>query len=211
MYLILGFDAKVTVPVDWNSKRRDDYLLCKDRVFPKSVDDMVWPSIFDVTDELKRPSFTGIFQKYWQNLDELQQHVKHHQGEIVAVALEMESCLPKHLNEWNARLSGFSQDQDSDSTSSIPIVARPDNIDDTFTFIGYDVADEWGLSGLMNCGGYTESELNDERVKSMISSLNANHLSNSYPAACQFAEYCNSRVKEHAPFFVYSIWSKKLQ
>jgi hypothetical protein len=71
--------------------------------------------------------------------------------------------------------------------------------------VGYEVANYWMLSGLMNCG-YESSEkatLTDR----FGPSLNEHGLFRSVEIASDFRAMCNLRVPEHAPFAVYGIWT----
>jgi hypothetical protein len=72
--------------------------------------------------------------------------------------------------------------------------------------LGYDVCDEWGLSGLSNCG----LEPGREDVAALRAKwgplLNRAHLFDSRDAAAAFAHASDARVEEHAPFFVYELW-----
>lgn len=70
-------------------------------------------------------------------------------------------------------------------------------------FVGYDIADYYLLSGLMNCG-FTEEER--QRAARWIPHLNRRHLFDSYEPAMAFKHETDDRVPEHAPFFVFGLW-----
>ncbi len=69
--------------------------------------------------------------------------------------------------------------------------------------LGYDIADAWLLSGLVNCG-YTHSHR--MLLKHYIAHLNQNHLFDDPAVAARYAKETNVRVAEHAPFFVYGLY-----
>lgn len=82
-----------------------------------------------------------------------------------------------------------------------PKTIRPNNIKEDWKLLGYDVADKYLLSGLMNCGYKKEGDYNKFK-----NSLNEYHLFNSINDAKEFKRSTNARVPEHAPFFVYGLW-----
>ena len=73
-----------------------------------------------------------------------------------------------------------------------------------WTCLGYDVADQWLYSCLMNCG-YDPDE---KRTLSLRFSdvLNGLGLFDSVKAALDFCIGCDLRAPVHAPFSVYGIW-----
>jgi len=70
--------------------------------------------------------------------------------------------------------------------------------------LGYDVSDDWLLSGLTNCG-YRQEELEPTRQK-WSSRLNRHHLFDAITDAAAFRQVTNERVPEHAPFNVFSVY-----
>lgn len=75
-----------------------------------------------------------------------------------------------------------------------------------YRFMGYDVADDWLYSGLMNCG-YTPSE--KPALKERFSNgLNEHGLFKERALAEGFQSDANDRVKEHAPFTVFGLWMR---
>jgi hypothetical protein len=69
--------------------------------------------------------------------------------------------------------------------------------------VGYDVADASLLSGLMNCG-YSQPERRALRP-AWATKLNRSGLFDSVEDAFAFRAVTDSRVPEHAPFFVFAI------
>ncbi len=74
---------------------------------------------------------------------------------------------------------------------------------DDWTLLGYDVADHGLTSGLSNCG-YGATEKPDWQQR-WARRLNDFGLMMTIDDAEAFAEACDARVPEHAPFFVYGL------
>jgi hypothetical protein len=87
------------------------------------------------------------------------------------------------------------------TTNIIPALRDP-----AWALLGYDVCDQWLLSGLSNCGyGTNESEIQILR-ETYTSDLNEHHLFDALKPAVDFMHLSDERVPEHAPFFVFGIW-----
>jgi hypothetical protein len=71
-------------------------------------------------------------------------------------------------------------------------------------FLGYDVADESLLSGLMNCR-YDIADMHEKSA--WASELNEFHLFNDFHFASRYRCVTDMRVSEHSPFRVYSVWT----
>lgn len=71
------------------------------------------------------------------------------------------------------------------------------------SFLGYDVADAGRISGLMNCG-YTSDHA--ELRERFARHLNRHHLFSDRERALHFRRVTDTRVPEHAPFFVYGLY-----
>ena len=83
-----------------------------------------------------------------------------------------------------------------------------DNIDTSgWTFLGYDIADAFGTSGLSNCGG---NGVGDNRSR-FSGQINTSHLFSEQEDAEGFRYFANESIKEHAPFFIYGIWDTGIQ
>jgi hypothetical protein len=82
----------------------------------------------------------------------------------------------------------------------------PSRVPSSWHFLGYDVADQWLVSGLSNCG-YIEDEREEWRLK-WSRRINNLHLLLDVDDAHEFAQATNQRVAEHAPFYVYGLWKE---
>lgn len=79
--------------------------------------------------------------------------------------------------------------------------------DDGFEFLGYDIVDSGGISGLSNCG-YSKEDL-EYCQKIYLPYLNEHGLFSNFYVAWDFVNYTNKRVYEHAPFYVYGLYMDK--
>jgi hypothetical protein len=86
------------------------------------------------------------------------------------------------------------------------VIADPDRIQPEWRFLGYDVADLGGLSGLANCGFSPELEDREALQRRWGAKLNDCHLFDDLEHAREFKDFSNRRVAEHAPFYVDGIW-----
>ena len=197
--VILGFQLRVDrgrIP-PWSSERRVKYLLIEAVSAPLSVDTAVWPISADQTLQSR------ILEDY-----------------------SAEPCsAPNGLSVYRLRvaLELLSRSEGSDPIAITAPKAAADNLktlhkteDAGYTVadlsargwrrLGYDVADRWLTSGLMNCG-YMVSEKHALATR-YGALINDHHLFREAPDAVAFGGQCDARVPEHAPFFAYGIWSK---
>jgi hypothetical protein len=197
--LLLGFDAREMWldPEDyWPDSRKKMYLLRYDVVRPLSTDTAVWRTVFDVDTSLPRPEWTGPIQSLWDDLAALQKHLDAFRSDrtlpywIIAITLQENVRESEDLQGWHARASNI-----------VPALRDP-----AWILLGYDVSDQWLLSGLSNCGyGTNESDIQILR-NTYASDLNEHHLFASIKPAVDFMHYSDERVRAHAPFFVFGIW-----
>ena len=197
--LLLGFDAREMWlgPQDyWPVSRKKMYLLRYDVVRPLSTDTAVWRTVFDADTSLQRPQWTGPMMGLWDDLATLQKYMDTAWSArtlpywIIAVTLQEDVRESENLLERYARTANI-----------IPALRDP-----AWAFLGYDVSDQWLLSGLSNCGyGTNESKIQILR-DSYASELNEHHLFDSIKPAVDFMRFSDERVRAHAPFFVFGIW-----
>ena len=188
-----SFDARV-MWIDtkslWGGLRQRDYLLRDDVSFVLSIDEGVWPTVFD--DQAwgfspsdiyiggpERPSFVGINHPLWDSLDELRTYLKDHETRVTKPY-------------W---LVAFVK----------PVEAGNEAIEDGWDFLGYDVADAMAISGLSNCT-YSASEKETIMQYGWADNLNEYHLFSVLNVADEFRAYSDKRVPEHAPFAVVAIY-----
>ncbi len=191
--LLLGFDIRVNNLDLWGKERRDIYLLRKDVEIPKSVDGDVWHMSKTINSILKKESL----EKNWD----------------FNLIMDLNGLIEKFqkANEPNSSLiaiSVISNSLDAPMASAERIVSPLKKMEHfaLFDFLGYDVADEWQTSGLMNCG-YLPEEI--EELQKFAPKLNEHHLFAFVDDAISFKSVSDVRVPEHAPFYVYGLYKIK--
>jgi hypothetical protein len=207
MQTLLGFDLRKCggdyLDGFWLSQYRREYLLRPDVRWPLSVDPLVWPSFFDLTSrpEYRSSDAIGITPtttvqlgvKLWDDRAAMERAFSEHAGDQTCVVrLAVELCLEHDLAkdpEWNF-LDG-----------SLPAAEREMR---NWTSVGYDVADRYLLSGLLNCG-YSQEQLVE--LARWSERLNDFGLLDEVESATEFRRVTEKRVPEHAPFFVYRLWT----
>jgi hypothetical protein len=145
-------------------------------------------------DELEPPQWNGPIQGLWDDLARLRSHLDGAWGtswqpcRLIAVTLLYGLYPSEEQARWDERIVGV----------------VPAAVDRRWELLGYDVSDEWLLSGLSNCG-YEADEVAPLRQR-WGSHLNEHHLFTEVEQAKEFAKVSDQRVAEHAPFFVYGIY-----
>lgn len=202
--VFLGFHLRKTIGQTdriWDLGNRAMYLLREEIAFPLSVDEAVWPDCEDAQ------LLSSLFYDYSQ---------------------EPFSC-PNGLGVYcDVNPTILDRSSIYDGAFLIGITVVNGNIDTadnlmakhgihniTFSLeqldmagwecLGYDVADEWLLSGLMNCS-YSPSE-KPSYIQNYASGLNEYGLFTSIKDAQRFLIDCESSAPEHVPFAVYGIWA----
>lgn len=186
--LLIGFDLRLKDHSErWTLQRRDDFLFRTDVGLPYSVDTTVWPSIFESGE---RPAHCIGHQDSWNDLECLRSHSSNiTSGLFIAITLHGDSQI---LNQWR---------------SATPLT-NPQERDEAWGFLGYDVADRWLLSGLGNCGFLDTEDVRDLKME-WGPKLNEHHLFENLEQARLFTELSDKRVSEHSPFFIFGLWSLK--
>ncbi|HEY2029809.1 MAG TPA: hypothetical protein VGH20_11435 [Myxococcales bacterium] len=192
--VVLGFDAReqfLSPDESWSNDRRNQFLLRPEVVKPLSVDAWVWPSIFGKGLPLAarrpdqvRPPWTGSVAELWDDLAGMDSYIEPY----------------RHLNHWRVAI-GMVSDANA-ATRTLAPNAMMDGLNRQC--LGYDVADEYLLSGLSNCG-YTPEE-REALAATWAPRLNEHHLFDDVDHAFEFSRMTSARVVEHAPFFVYALY-----
>jgi hypothetical protein len=207
---MLGFDLKLRpdkyVSSQWPSERRRTYLIDPSVLWPLSVDNSVWPSVFRYNkdasiDESERRVLVEPTDFHQDALDlwavpsdmfqAVERSERHAASDLVPIAVEILSDQPlTNFEYWRALLD--------DSYEVTPLSSD-------WACIGYDVADSSRLSGLINCS-YTDKE-KQEITHDWAGVLNEFGLLRTPEKALKFVSLTDRRVREHAPFFAYCIYS----
>jgi hypothetical protein len=193
MERLVGFDARemwVDPTASWSEKRRADYLFRPDVQKPLSTDTVVWPSVFDLNENGRPPGCFG-HQDLCDKLTDVQAPLASVQpGRCYVIAITVFTGSTSELQEWD----------------ELAPTTTPAARDSSWTFLGFDVSDQWLLSGLSNCGFLPEVEDVSGLRAQWGPQLNQYHLFDSFDAATAFKDLSNVRVQEHAPFFVFGLW-----
>lgn len=202
----------------WSERRKKEYLIDRNVKRVLSTDESVWPSIFEqrisqqimeIEPEKRKEMFptvdfnqTGPFAPewigrnapFWENLSDLLQNVTliNPSEEIWIIAGTIfvdDETKANSRPDWPPYL---------DVTE--PLERKP-----SWPLLGYDVSDEFRLSGLSRCG-YEESDFAQYPREYWSTKINENHLFTDFDTAFEFLKFTNERVAEHAPFFVYGLY-----
>jgi hypothetical protein len=210
---VLGFDIRTADELDvarrWDERRRAQYLLRTDVSWVASVDTIVCPSVFEFGDgaHVNHPD-TGAMRLVPQDLHQqalgLWRDVRKMQESASETPLQGTKTIQIAITVFgNGKvISGYPLDDLlKDGTD-------PRTLGDGWDLLGYDVATQFLLSGLSNCG-YSEQEKNAlSRVWS--DKLNKVGLLTDLDDAVVFRELTDRRVPEHAPFLVFGLYELHL-
>lgn len=193
--VLLGFDVRelwVPLSEQWPPSRVQMYCLHEVTSKPLSTDHLVWPSVFEIVSSECHPH-TGFSGRLWTSLSEMLACFKRlkidRETRAIAIALVWDSHASNNSTMW----------------SSLILPTAPEKVDPAWLFLGYDVSDQWLLSGLSNCG-YSRNERQMLQAH-WSSKLSDSHLLRNRRDALRFIQVCNARVPEHAPFFAYAIYA----
>ncbi len=174
-WIHLGWDGRVA---DYVTDYPVDIRLSKAATQMLSVDQMIWP---------RSPAFLQLLKA---NEDI---------GRNWNFNLLLDSAIVAALPSTTAvRIRCLAEHQEVDPDKFSPM----SGVDEDVIILGYDVADVWLLSGIMNI---CYSEQDREAWPQFVSALNENHLFDDPRIAIEFAEVLDDRVTEHAPFVVLQV------
>jgi hypothetical protein len=208
---LLGFDVRRRhedcVRNDWDTERRNCYLLRPEVPSPSSVDPVVWPSVFDyvlpgsasgvskeslLRVELVESQTREMALRLWPSRTEMSLTFASGRGALtgIPIAVQLLRHSPASPDEfWDAVLD-----------PALPESALP--VD--WLRLGYDIADRDFISALSNCG-YRPPEREQLRQR-WASHLNDYGLFEEIDEATLFKQLSDRRVMEHSPFNVYSLY-----
>jgi hypothetical protein len=211
---VLGFDIRerwLPPHLLWDAGRRRTFLLREDVRKPLSTDTLVWPSVFDTgkghsLPAQKReqlhltgipiPEWIGANAGIWDNL------VRMHRSFSVFTAENWVASRPFTVLAitWLVAPGVHAGDFGPYPEPTVPAIRDP-----AWQLLGFDVSDGSLTSGLSNCG-YIGDEKEQLR-RSWAPNLNVHHLFAEAEPAFRFREITDQRVSEHAPFFVFGLYS----
>ena len=194
---IVGYDLRRApeLAAGWPSDRAERYLLRLDAGHPLSTDTTVWESFLDGAASGKS-EWHGVLG-LWSKVSDLLRFARGGSVEIdlkgwwlIGVALRLDVLTAADRERW--------------SSPGKTAPTSPDQPASEWELLGYDVSDEWLLSGLTNCG-YSDAELPSLR-RDWASRLNDHHLFAQLKDASAFKSLSDTRVSEHAPFQPFALY-----
>lgn len=220
--ILIGFDVReMWIPTDtlWSQDRREQYLLVSEIEKPLSIDLTVWQSAFDIDtlsvsgtslrienidpkpefqtkewqtifancQQLETPQWVGARQA-WDNLERLIQWVDKSwtvwkPSSIIAITCAMPHDEVEEAENYNI---------------------LPKSLNPEWQLLGYDVADYFFTSFLMNAG-YLEDE-KPELISNFARSLNDKHLFETLEQAEEYVPVAESRDRGHGKMYAYGIY-----
>lgn len=187
--LLIGFNARenfLKFEDHWDTHRIKQYLLKEDIIKPLSIDVMVWDSVFHAL-RVQLPNWVGPRQE-WDSLERLRMFAE---GEKL------------NSSYWLVATSQWMTDDEKNALEKTYDI-KPVSRSHEWKLLGFDVADDFLLSGLMNAGyGIEGREILHQQ---WARHLNQYHLFEDLDTARKFKFLTDERVREHSPFNVYGIY-----
>lgn len=187
--ILIGYSIRLlSQDKSWDNKRRKKFLIKNNIDLPKSASTVVWENFIDFID--KNDDFHFLDNYGFQDIKELASLSNYNKHQLDRVMVR--TCV-HYLHSVPTFVWALNMPSCQD--------------DDGFYFFGYDIADGGMTSGLSNCG-YTQDEMKYCQEK-YLPFLNNHGLFDNFDIALDFLNYTNERVKDHAPFYIYSLYSDK--
>jgi len=215
---VVGYDARSLsrdLAAEWPTSRRMMYLMNPEAPEPLSVDSHCWPSAMEdrnpVVDAFGCSSISEIGVQIHPDSFSCCLYL----WPCLGALLHYCSSMLGMMDTVDYRLIAVTRlvDREHTLSRSYPMggVSFIDEASVTlqgWSWLGYDVADAYGLSGLLNCGTDNRREL-DNLAGQFADRLNDSHLLIHPDDAAKCASCMNVHVEEHAPFYVYGIYELK--
>jgi len=222
--IMIGYDIRemwLDTESFWNEERRKEFLLKQQVKKPISVDNTVWPSIYNLdiaepidymraiprsknykTKEwdntvknhkvLSIPNHTGWLGDLWNELSVVKQNTS------VSWSNKWKPC-------WIIAITQFTDAIDeTDVEKYSSYFVTPQEINSLWTLLGYDVADTF-LTGFISNAGYTDDEVEPLR-REWVEYFNQWHLFNDFDLARKYVDVAYKRDFNHGPFEVFGIY-----
>ena len=185
----------------WSDSRRQDYLLQESIERPLSVDPAVWP----------RSTNDEEYRHIFRHCSDIPEATSPQNGLEVFFPLDQRLVRTPYLNPADSLIALTASTQDAGMLAAEHNFELPYESSETlstfgWTHLGYDIADEWLTSGLMNCSYHLSSKAHFSLK--FATCLNQHGLFTDRSAAIEFCEETNTRVREHAPFLVFGLWKR---
>jgi hypothetical protein len=200
---LVGYDAReywLTMNNSWTEEQKHRFLYRLDVTKPLSVDTRIWPTIFESEGRSIPVEFNG-FQDCWADFFTLQNTVAQvfqenpmRTWKLIAITLLLGYCSQEDQAIWLSRLPA----------------TNPDRRGIDWGFLGYDIADQWMLSTLSNCGFLPGIDDVPKLRAKWGPRLNEFHLFQNIHDAILFKQFSDERLREdHAPCFIFGLWIVK--
>ncbi len=196
---ILGFDLRIPIEclsVLWDSERIKTYLCCPEVFCVLSVDANVWPKALSTNtymEELGMINGKGLWNEYEALFSAAADELGRREACFICVTIH-NAYLERYMNLFYDE--NVAMHWKSEFNDVIPV-----SLDDSWQFLGFDVADPWLLSFLSNMGIGENSALSPDL-------LNNFNLVSEFKSVPYVIEYANSYAFEHAPFFPFGLFLK---
>jgi hypothetical protein len=206
---LVGFDmrcSKAYSEAEWPTERREQFLLVPEILWPLSVDEAVWPTVFVYSSSASKKPWPPITKPIdrgytvdglWSNLPLMRKIYESSRTDRAVQAIEIAVAL-------------FADEKLIESNFQSPLVDKqvvstivPPEVPSQNSFLGFDIADSRLYSGLSNCS-YSLADWKSLRTE-WASKLNKNGLIEKFDDAMRFRETTDQRVPEHAPFWVFGL------
>lgn len=215
---VVGYDARelwLDTDSQWTNEKKHIHLLHNNITKPLSVDSYIWYSVFSeestprIWRDIPRKS---IYQTTkWDNtfMDSRQLVLPDFyrpRGIWTSLSQLMSYIEDNWKNDWKpcaiiAVEEIFLGDVYEDEET---IAIEPNVIDESWEFLGYDVADYELYTGLQ--GGLPVKGLSEQIKPKWIEKLNEFHLFTEPQVAFDYIGFANIRKPSHKPFYVYGLY-----
>jgi len=175
----------------WDDPTKARLLLREDVKRPLSTDHEIWPTVFDFSFELDGKLGCLFAYDIWVNLAFLR-------GQLAATELT--------VREW--WLVGITAPQKHCLRGTVwetlpgAIPAEPDS---RWDCLGYDVSDQYLVSGVSHCFSDILPDFSDIKM-GWGKLLNEHHLFDDIRQAVMYKTFLNKRIPSHAPFLIFGLW-----
>lgn len=189
-HINLGFQPRIPVSKlrDWDSERLARFQLKSSVNRPLSVDTSVWPPIDD----------PEVIEEYFPGEPGPTNGLKIFSGN---------PANPAPISNYVQLIAITAAKSDADRLFRLHRIAPPRSIPENFRLVGYDVADDWLTSGLLNASVGMDDKLS--LAHRFEKAINSNGLFAKLEDAEQYSKVIARLIPEHAPFSSYGIWLKK--
>lgn len=210
MRRILGYDIRHNIIAYGNTLTSKNYyskfLIRPEIPWPISIDKLVWPSIYIFDKQPIPPVYSSLFYQKIKSASFYQQIINFFESPDQCKGNDNKGnihiCVKLHFNKNELK--------DTYLRRIVDLLKHDQGkLDKQYSeFMGFDLANCTGISGLCNFG-QSESLLQNKR-KEWSGYINRYGLFEKYAMAQKFQTFLNeTTVEEEIPFYIFSIWTTK--